>query len=421
MEKLETVEIVKEKTEKREIKSFGEFWRFFISELKPKGNPWTPFNLFSGLIMFLGFVFIIYRFITGLSPTTNLSQLYPWGIWKGAVVNSGVAFAGGGYTLAFIVYILGLERYRPMVRETVLFAFLAYVFYAGALTIELGRWHVFYNPFIGNKYGVSSVLFIVAWHFMLYIVTLALEFSPAAAEWVGFKKARKILGAAALGAVVFGVMLSIHHQAGLGAMFTMCKGKLHPLWYSEFMPVLYFISSIYAGPSVMIVVSSVTQRLYSHRVDEEYRKAHPDIVIGLGRMCAGVLFAYLFLQLILVHHEHDLPLITTPMGFWWLVEVGALGLIPMLLFIHGVQHRNHSTINVAAILALIGVLLNRLNNVFIAYNWYIPLSQKYHPTWQEVIILFTIIFIDVWVFRWIINRMNVLSKPPAWARAMEKH
>jgi len=420
MEKLETVEVVKDKTGKIEIRSFGEFWKFFLKELKPKGNPWTPFNLFSGLIMVLGFIFIIYRFFTGLSPTTNLGQEYPWGIWKAAVVNSGVAFAGGGFTLAFIVYILGMERYRPMLRETVLFAFLAYVFYAGALTVELGRWHVFYNPFIGNKYGVSSVLFIVAWHFMLYIVTLALEFSPAAAEWVGFKRVRKIVGAAALGAVVFGVMLSIHHQAGLGAMFTMTKGKLHPLWFSEFMPVLYFISAIYAGPSVMIVVSSITQKLYAHRVDEEYRNAHPGIVLGLAKMCAATIFAYLFLQLILVHHEHDLYLITTPMGFWWLIEVGALAFVPMLLFLHGVQKKDLGIINLAAVLALIGVLLNRLNNVFIAYNWYLPLSLKYYPTWQEVIILLTIIFIDVWVFRWIINRMHVLSKPPEWAR-MEKH
>jgi Ni/Fe-hydrogenase subunit HybB-like protein len=417
MEKLETVEAVKEKIE---IRSFGEFWRFFLSELKPKGNPWTPFNLFSGLIMVLGFIFIIYRFVTGLSPTTNLSQEFPWGLWKAAVVNSGVAFAAGGYTLAFIVYILGMERYRPMLRETVLFAFLAYVFYAGALTIELGRWHVFYNPFIGNKYGVSSVLFIVAWHFMLYIATLALEFSPAAAEWVGFKRVRKIVGAAALGSVVFGVMLSIHHQAGLGAMFTMTKGKLHPLWFTEFIPVLYFISSIYAGPAVMIVVSSITQKLYAHRVDEEYRNAHSGIVLGLAKMCAATIFAYLFLQFLLVHHEHDLSLINTRMGFWWLIEVGALGLIPMFLFIHGIQQKNLSTINLAAVLALIGVLLNRLNNVFIAYNWYLPLSQKYYPTWQEVIILFTIIFIDVWVFRFVINRMHILSNPPVWAR-MEKH
>lgn len=421
MEKLDTIEVKKEIIDKKNITNFSDFIKFFLEELRPKGNPWTPFNLISGTVIVLGFILILYRFITGLSPTTNLSQEYPWGIWKGAVVNSGVAFAGGGYTLAFIVYILGLERYRPMLRETVLFAFLAYVFYAGALTIELGRWHVFYNPFIGNKYGVSSVLFIVAWHFMLYIVTLALEFSPAAAEWLGFMRVRKVLGAAALGAVVFGVMLSIHHQAGLGALFTMCKGKLHPLWYSEFMPVLYFISSIYAGPSVMIVVTSITQKIFSHRVDEDYRKAHPGIVLGLGKMCAGTLFAYLFLQLILASHEHDLHLITTPMGFWWLVEVGALGLVPMLLFLYGIQHKDISIIRLAAFLALTGVLLNRLNNVFIAYNWYLPLSSKYYPTWQEVIILFTIIFIDVWVFRWIINRMHVLSKPPAWARAFEKH
>jgi len=407
--------------ERVEIKNFRDFWGFFKSELKPKGPIFTLFNIISAPIIVTGLVLLLYRLTVGLGDTTNMSQEFPWGIWKGAIVMTGIAIAGGGYTLGFIVYVLGVEKFRPILRETILFAFLCYVFYAPALLIEIGRWWNFPNPFIGRDFGVSSVLFIVAWHFLLYMITLGIEFSPAAAEWIGMRRARKIVGATALGAVSFGVMLSIHHQAGLGALISMAVGKLHPLWSTEFVPVLFFISSIYAGPSMMIIVSTITQKVFSHRVDGEYRKAHPDIVVGLGRITAGVMFAYLFLNFILVHHEGDLKFINTPMGYWYLTEVVGLGLIPMFLFVHGVQHRNPSTIQSAAILAVIGVTLNRLNCVFIAYNWFLPLEERYYPYWMEVVITFCIIFIMIWIFRWIINRMAVLSKPPGWAIALDRH
>ena len=175
--------------------------------MKPKGKPYTLFNIISAPVMVIGLILIIYRFVVGLgAPVTNLNQSFPWGIWIGFDVICGVAFAAGGYVLAFMVYILGLEKYRPILRVTVLNAFLSYVFYAGASALDLKRWWNMPNAFLGNRFGVSSVMFIVAWHFMLYMLTLALEVSPAVAEWLNLKKARKILGSITLGAVVFGVM-----------------------------------------------------------------------------------------------------------------------------------------------------------------------------------------------------------------------
>ena len=152
-------------------KELGEaikaFIPFFISELKPKGKIFTPFNIISGAIIFVGIILIIFRLFMGLGASTNLSQDYPWGIWIGFDVMTGVAFAGGAYALTFAVYILRVEKYHPIIRATVLNGFLAYVFYAGALLLDLGRpWNVI-NPIIGNDFGVSSVLFLVAWHFML--------------------------------------------------------------------------------------------------------------------------------------------------------------------------------------------------------------------------------------------------------------
>ena len=130
-------------------------WRFLFRELKPKGKWLTPFNLISIPIIILGILLIVIRFWKGIGSITNLSQEIPWGLWIGFDVVTGVAFAGGAYVITFMVYILNMKKYKSIVRVTVLNGFLAYLFYAGALLLDLGRpWNVI-NPIIGNNFGVS--------------------------------------------------------------------------------------------------------------------------------------------------------------------------------------------------------------------------------------------------------------------------
>ena len=182
-------------------------WKFLMSELKPKGKIFTPFNLISVPIILLGIVLIAIRFWKGIGSITNLSQEVPWGLWIGFDVVTGVAFAGGAYVITFMVYILNNHKYHSIVRVTVLNGFLAYVFYAGALLLDLGRpWNVI-NPIIGNNFGTNSVLFLVAWHFLLYMIAQLVEFSPAIAEWLGARRIRKILSGMTIAAVIFGPIL----------------------------------------------------------------------------------------------------------------------------------------------------------------------------------------------------------------------
>ena len=179
--------------------------KFLAEDIKPKGTFFTPFNIISLPIMVLGLVIIVIRFIKGIGAVTNLTQEVPWGLWIGFDVVTGVAFAGGAYVITFMVYILNMKKYHSIVRVTVLNGFLAYVFYAGALLLDLGRpWNVI-NPIIGNSFGVSSVLFLVAWHFLLYMIAMLIEFSPTIAEWIGNQRARKILSGMTLAAVIFGI------------------------------------------------------------------------------------------------------------------------------------------------------------------------------------------------------------------------
>ncbi len=381
--------------------------RFLRREFRPKGKILTPFNVITGLIMLTGAVLLVIRFTQGLGAITNLSQDVPWGLWIGFDVVTGVAFAGGAYVLTFMVYILGQEKYHPIVRVTVLNGFLAYVFYAGALLLDLGRpWNVI-NPIIGNSFGVSSVLFLVAWHFMLYMMAELVEFSPAIAEWLGWARVRKFLKAMTVGAVIFGITLSTLHQSGLGALYLMAKGKIHPLWYSEFIPILFLVSSIFAGLSMVIFEGSITHKVFHHRVGEKLDRSHDDIVQGLARICAGTMFVYLFMQLLVFVHEQRLQHLFSGWGAWYLLEMIGFVAIPAALFVYAFRVRDMLATRIAAIMTLIGIVMNRLNVSVIAFRWYA--ADRYYPSWQEVVVTLAVISAEIWVFRWIVNRMPVLD------------
>ena len=396
---------------------FRRFIKFFISELKPKGNIFTPFNIIAAVIIGVGAVLLVMRFALGLGSVTNLSQEFPWGLWVGFDVITGVAFAGGAYVLTFMVYILGMKKYHPIIRITVLNGFLAYVFYAGALLLDLGRpWNVI-NPIIGNSFGVSSVMFLVAWHFMLYMMAEFIEFSPAIAEWLGLKRIRKILGSLTMGAVIFGITLSTLHQSGLGALFLMAKNKIHPLWYSEFIPILFFVSSIFAGLSMVIFEGSISERVFSDKLTKKFHAAHDEIVYGLAKICAGTMFVYVFLKILVFIHGQHYNLLNTSWGYWFLLEIIVFVLIPFRLYTQAVRYRNMTMVRVASVLTLIGIILNRLNTSIIAFNW--TSANHYIPSRMEFEITFMVIFAEIIILRWIVNRMPILNDPPAWAK--EEH
>jgi len=383
------------------------FAGFLRQEMKPRGRVITPFNVATAAIMATTAVILYFRFVHGLGSVTNLNQDYPWGLWIGFDVITGVAFAGGAYVLTFMVYILNQEKYHPIVRVTVLNGFLAYVFYAGALLLDLGRpWHVV-NPIIGNQFGVSSVLFLVAWHFMLYMTAELLEFSPAIAEWAGWPRLRRWLNRLTLGAVIFGITLSTLHQSGLGALYMMARDKVHPLWYNEFIPILFFVSSIFAGLSMVIFEGSITHRVFHHRVGRELERSHASIVQGLARICAGAMFVYLFLQILVFVHGRRWEYLATGWGAWYGLEIVGFVVIPIGLFLVGVQRKSSRVIGTAAVLTLVGIVLNRLNISVIAFKWYLP--NRYVPSWQEIVVTLGVLSAEIWVFRWIVNRMPVLD------------
>jgi Ni/Fe-hydrogenase subunit HybB-like protein len=215
-----------------------------------------------------------------------------------------------------------------------------------------------------------------------------------------------------VGAVIFGITLSILHQSGLGALFLMAKPKIHPLWYSEFIPILFFVSSIFAGLSMIIVEGTISHRVFGKIMDAEHHKGADEIVFGLARGAAIAMFVYYFFKSTLFLHDEQWRMMGDFWGNWFLLEVIGLVLIPCFMFAYGARNRNLSIIRTAAILTILGVVLNRLNISIIAFNWFVP--DHYYPSWQEITITLMIVFAEIWALRWVVLRMPVLRKAPGF-------
>lgn len=97
------------------------------------------------VLMAAGFFAAVQRYATGLGATTHLVDTFPWGLWIGFDILVGVGLAAGGFTIAATVYVFNIERFRPILRPTILTAFLGYLLVIAGLMVDLGRpwaiWH----------------------------------------------------------------------------------------------------------------------------------------------------------------------------------------------------------------------------------------------------------------------------------------
>ena len=206
----------------------------------------NPFNIIAGIIVLAGLFLIFMRFAFGLGEVTDSSNTQPWGLLLGVGLFTGVPFSASGFVMGTAVYIFGLKKYQPVVTNAILLGFLGYLFAVMFLMTDLGRpWRIYYPMFI--SFGPASVMFLVAWHVALYLSVQALEFSSSFFEWLGLKPFRKIVIGMTLILTIAGIMLSTLHQSALGAMFLLAPGKVHPLWWSSYMPWLFLVSALAAG------------------------------------------------------------------------------------------------------------------------------------------------------------------------------
>ena len=374
-------------------------------------SAFNTFNLVAGAILVVGLILSVLRFTQGIGPVTNLDDNNPWGIWIGFDLLCGVALAAGGYTTSAACYIFGLKRFHSAVRPAILTAFLGYALVVFALQYDLGRpWRLPYPIFVSQ--GTTSLLFEVGLCVMLYLTVLFVEFTPAMFEWLGWTKIRKVVVKLTLVLTIFGVVLSTLHQSSLGALYTIVPSKLHPLWYSPYMPLYFFVSSIAAGMSMVIFEGTMSHKKLHRMMDEEYLKHHDSVVFGFGKATSLVLFGYFFIKTMGVAYDNNWHYLASGYGLLFLTEMLGFVALPCFLYAVGVRDRNSGLIKKASIITVLGIVFNRFNVSMIAFNYHLPAADRYFPSMTEIGISVFIVTLGVVIFRFITTRMPIFFEHP---------
>ncbi|MBU8911565.1 MAG: polysulfide reductase NrfD [Desulfobacterales bacterium] len=377
----------------------------------PENKKFTVFNVVVGIILVGGLVLTILRFTKGLGTVTNLDNNNPWGIWIGFDLLCGVALAAGGYVTSAACYIFGLKRFHSAVRPAILTAFLGYALVVLALHYDVGQpWRlpypIFYSP------GTSSLLFEVGLCVFLYLTVLFIEFSPAAMEWLGLKKLRNWVVKLTLLLTIFGVILSTLHQSSLGALFMIAPSKLHPLWYSSYLPIYFFISSMFAGMSMVIFEGSLAHRHLKYKMDETHLKESTGVALGFAKAASLVMMGYACIKIVGLSIDSNWHYLATGWGLWFLLELVGFVLFPAILYAMGSREKNLMFIRLASIWTVLGIVLNRLNISVVAFNWHLPSAERYYPSFMEIGTSVFIVTLGIVVYRFIATRMPILHEHP---------
>lgn len=366
--------------------------------------PWpkiTFWRLVLVVILVAGFIATILRFTQGLSATTNLSARFPWGIWIGFDVMCGVALAAGGFTLSAVVYIFHIEKYRPIIRPTILTAFLGYSLVIVGLLFDLGRPYNVWHPLI--MWNPHSVMFEVGWCVTLYSTVLALEFSPLVFEKLRWSRPYKIVKSLTVPLVIVGVLLSTLHQSSLGTLYLIVPHKLHALWYSPLLPLYFFISAIALGCTMTIFESYLSLRAFRKGIEFH-------LLDKLGLVAAVTLLLYLVIKVIDLQSRGALALAFEPTyeGRMFLAEM-LLGVVaPMVMLSLPRLRNNQFGLFFASLMVVLGFVMNRINVAITGMDR--SSGVNYFPSWAEIAITASIVAAGFLLFGLCVKYLEVF--PP---------
>lgn len=353
------------------------------------------------IIIVLGVYSTFRRFVFGLGDATNMSDTFPWGIWIGFDVISGVGLGAGGFVLTAIVYIFNLKRYKPIVKATVLTAFLGYVLVIVGLLYDLGQPHRIWHLLI--FWNHHSVLFEVGWCVMTYTTVLALEFAGFIFEKMRWTKLVKIQHALIIPLVILGVILSTMHQSSLGSLFLIFPDKVHPLWYTPLLPLFFYISCIAVGLAMVIFESFLSSRAFGKQLEF-------DILDRLARVLAVILaFFFLFKIEDLIRHGAFMAMFEGSYESWLFLAEILLGvLLPsILLFIPKVRH-NPTGMFTAVSFTVFGFFFGRLNVTITSMEG--VAGAIYTPAWTEWMTTIFLVAMGFTVFALAVKYLPIFPK-----------
>ena len=362
----------------------------------------TPWKALLVVILMSGLYAAFVRYTRGLGAATHLSDAFPWGLWVGFDVLCGVMLAAGGFLLTATVHLFNLEKFKPIIRPTLLTAFLGYLLVVVALLFDLGRPYRIWHPLV--MWNPHSVMFEVAWCVMLYTTVLALEFAPIAFKGLQSGRWSTVRHAVAIPLVVAGVILSTLHQSSLGSLYLIVPDKLHPLWYSSFLPVFFFVSAVAVGLAMTIFESWMSSKAFDKQLELP-------LLQSLGRVLLVVLGVYAVMRFEDLLNRGVLPMLLHPGYetdlFYLEVVIGLL--LPISLLLSPRIRETAGGLYLCSVLVLLGFVTNRLNVSITGMEG--AAHVRYIPKWTEFAVTASIIAAGFTIFAVAVKYLPIF--PPA--------
>ena len=350
----------------------------------------------------LGVALAIYRLVVGLGPTTNLNDHYPWGIWI-TVDLFIIPVAGAAFTISLISYFLGRKDYYSIIRPAVLAGFIGYGIVGILLFLDIGRWDRFYNIFVPGFINLHSFLEEISLCVTLYTLILILEIAPVLLEKWGYKAPIRWIERGIFVIAGAGIVLSILHQSSLGSLFLLMQYKLHPLWWTPALPLLFYLQAVYTGLGATAIALSLIWRGLGIPINRELFRR-------IGQAMSLNLMLYAAVKIGDWMGSGEVPLLLKPDAFgilaWLEMTIGVL--IPLVILFSKLVGHSAGPFW-AGVFALIGTFINRIVVTWIGFAE--PNPVTYFPSLIEILITVGFIAGGVLVYSLIARYFNLFPKP----------
>jgi Ni/Fe-hydrogenase subunit HybB-like protein len=303
----------------------------------------------------------------------------------------------------------------------VLTAFLGYIMVAVALLVDLGHperiWYMMIH------WNHTSVLLEIGICVMSYLTVLTIEFAPVVFESLKWEKWAHLIHRFIMPFVILGVVLSTLHQSSLGSLLLIQSAKLHPLWWTPILPVMFFTSAISIGLAMIILESSLSSRYFKRGLETH-------LLEKLAKAIPVVLAVYLVLKFGELAYADDLHYLFTSglMSVLFWVEIISSAIIPLVWFSFRRMRQSSRGLLTGAVILLLGMILNRFNVSWFAITHpdpitYIPTfvgQVTYFPSLPEVAVSIGIFSAGILAFGLAAKYLPVFGEPEAEAQQQKK-
>jgi Ni/Fe-hydrogenase subunit HybB-like protein len=201
--------------------------------------------------------------------------------------------------------------------------------------------------------------------------------------------------------IALALLLPTMHQSSLGSLMLLSGPRLHPLWNTPVLPLLFLISCIFVGFAAVVIESAISSRILS-------RKPETEMLARLGGVTVQVLALFLLIRLtdLIVRGQLAALFRFDLYSIMSLIE-WALVIPAVFLLRSETRRRNLGNLFLAAMLLLLYGGIYRFDVYLVAFR---PGAQwSYFPSVTEILVTVGLVAGEIAAYIALIKTFPILT------------